>query len=94
MGGDHRGYGHQALSRLLGRDLFLESVGMKKIAENRTRDGQLACSFHEPWLGPHPICQVHTAAICGVPISEVSLPDFSHLAPKRLTAGEPEWSLT
>lgn len=67
---------------------------MKKIAENRTRDGQLACSFGEPWLGPHYICEAAVAAICGVPISEVPLPDFSHLAPKLLTAGDPEWSLT
>ncbi len=62
--------------------------------QNLTRDGRIACAFGEPWIGAHPICQVHTAAICGVPISEVPLPDFSHLAPKLLTAGEPDWMLT
>jgi hypothetical protein len=56
---------------------------------NTTSDGQLACAFGEPWMGPHYICQAATAAICGVPISEVSLPDYSHLLPKQLTSGEP-----
>ena len=59
----------------------------RPIEPNRTRDGRLACAFGEPWLGPHFICQAATAAICGVPVSEVELSDWSHLMPKLLTAG-------
>ena len=44
---------------------------------NSTASGELACAFGEPWLGPHPLCQAETARICGVPITEVLLPDFS-----------------
>jgi len=56
----------------------------KARALNTTADGQLACSHGEIWLGPHPICQAHTAASCGVSISEVILPDYSHLRHKAL----------
>lgn len=53
----------------------------RKPTPNTTADGQIACAFGEPWLGPHPLCQADTARICGVPIDEVLLPDFSRYAP-------------
>lgn len=40
----------------------------------------LTCAYGEPWLGPHPLCQAELARACGVPISEVLLPDFSNYA--------------
>ena len=46
---------------------------------NRTIDGAIACAFFEPWIGAHPLCRQHTADICGVPVEDVPLPDFSHL---------------
>ena len=53
---------------------------------NTTVDGQLACAFGEPWLGPHFICQAAIEAITG---QSAILPDFSRYAPKQLTAGAP-----
>jgi hypothetical protein len=66
---------------------------MRKVIQralNTTVDGQLACAFGEPWLGPHHLCAAATAAICGVPVSEVPFPDYSHLLPKRLNAAPVE----
>lgn len=60
-------------------NLFNRKQKPKKRAPNTTEDGELACSFGEPWLGPHPLCRAHTAQTCGVPIEDVLLPDFSHL---------------
>jgi hypothetical protein len=48
---------------------------------NTTVDGQFACAFSEPWLGPHPLCRAETARVCGVPIADVPVPDFSAYAP-------------
>jgi hypothetical protein len=59
---------------------------MKPNAPNTTVDGQLACAFGEPWMGPHPICAAETARICGVPVSYVSVPNFSHSLPPERTA--------
>jgi len=53
----------------------------KPSAPNTTSDGQLACAFGEPWLGPHYLCQAWTEATTGQP---AILPDFSRYAPKRL----------
>jgi hypothetical protein len=47
---------------------------------NRTPDGQIACAYGEPWLGPHPICRQKTAEACGVSIHRVPEADWSHLA--------------
>lgn len=41
------------------------------------KDAHLTCANGELWLGPHPMCQAETARICGVPVSEVLLPDYS-----------------
>ncbi len=51
---------------------------------NTTLDGQLACAFGEPWLGPHFICQAWVEAIT---LKPARLADNSHLLPKLLTAG-------
>lgn len=64
---------------------------------NTTTDGRIACAFGEYWLGPHPICRAHTADVCGVPIEDVLLPDFSAYAPKLLgpmATDDDDWSLT
>ena len=67
---------------------------MKKREANTTADGQIACAFSEPWLGPHYLCQAAVEAITGKP---AILPDHSAYAPKLLTAGMPEpeeWKLS
>ncbi len=51
---------------------------------NRTLNGDLACRFHEPWLGPHFLCRWHTAITCGVPVESIPLPDASASLPKLL----------
>lgn len=43
---------------------------------------KLVCSNNEPFLGPHDKCRAETARVCGVPISEVLLPDYSKYARK------------
>lgn len=40
----------------------------------------LVCAFGEPWLGPHPLCAAETSRVCGVPVSEVPIPDYSRYA--------------
>ncbi len=60
------------------------SMKSRPIEPNRTRDGQLACAFGEPWVGPHFLCQAAVEAITGQP---ARLADHSHLMPKLLTAG-------
>lgn len=47
---------------------------------NRTPDGRLACAHGTYWLGPLACCQAELARACGVPTSEVLLPDFSKYA--------------
>lgn len=47
---------------------------------NRTVSGGLACALGEVFTGPHPLCQAETARICGVPLYEVPLPDYSAYA--------------
>lgn len=51
-----------------------------KPKSNQTADGELACAFHEKWLGPHPLCRAETARVCGVSIDEVPDPDLSRFA--------------
>ena len=64
----------------------------RKAQPNRTKDGQLACAFNEPWLSCHVLCAAETARICGVPVSDVLVPDLSRLA--LALEPDPEWSLT
>jgi hypothetical protein len=61
---------------------------------NTTVDGELACMFGEPWLGPHPLCRLDLARTLGCPIEDVELVDYSHLAPKQLGKQEDEFCLT
>lgn len=43
-------------------------------------DRTLRCAMGELFLGKHPLCQAETARVCGVPLSEVPLPDYSKYA--------------
>ena len=42
---------------------------------------ELTCAFNETWLGPHPLCAAETARVCGIPVEDVPVPDFSKFAP-------------
>lgn len=50
----------------------------------------LVCKFGEDWQGKHPLCAAELARVCGVPIGDVPVPDYSREAVRQLSLFERE----